>query len=470
MLRSTSLLNKTKAPSSYYSLQTPTTGDLLFLRHGIPDQTITYLINELNSDQLSLLHYAAKNDNVEIIESLIGRGAGKFIFLDHIDITGLDNATPLHLGAKYNKLLAVQTLLGYDANVQAQDINLNTPLHYAAMAGHLKISSKGNTDLMEFLLTSREDKFINGEEQIASCNYSGASVLHRAVQCGQEKAIKFCLDKVTDISIQDKNGLTPLHTAAIIGEDAICQILLQKKPAVDAQDNYDRTPLHYAASLNHLKIVDMLLSAGANIDGRDYNQLTPFLCAVILNHFSTVQLLIDHNCQVDVVDKSGKNCYHLAVMYDQDLSLLKYILRNVDRSLINAVDEYERTATFYACKAGKTKVLQLLLDYDLDLNVIDEDGNNCLHFACNTYGIIYVHYFNRIYMQGITAIFNDYHIIIFLSREECVDTLKILLQYSPQLLCSEGENCCSPLHIAVAYGCIDNAEFLLAQGADINRR
>lgn len=60
------------------------------------------------------------------------------ILLD-VNIAGTSKITPLHIAAKYNKLAAVQTLITYNATIQANDIDNNTPLHYAAKAGHLDI-------------------------------------------------------------------------------------------------------------------------------------------------------------------------------------------------------------------------------------------------------------------------------------------------------------------------------------------
>ncbi|RDD38692.1 hypothetical protein TrispH2_008219 [Trichoplax sp. H2] len=45
----------------------------------ISDQAITYLISRLAKNQLSPLHRAAKENNVEIIMSLIIHGVGKFV-------------------------------------------------------------------------------------------------------------------------------------------------------------------------------------------------------------------------------------------------------------------------------------------------------------------------------------------------------------------------------------------------------
>ena len=55
------------------------------------------------------------------------------------------------------------------------------PIHIAA--------SKGNTALLELLLSAGEEKFIKRKSHIVESNYTGATVLHRAVQCNQDKVL-----------------------------------------------------------------------------------------------------------------------------------------------------------------------------------------------------------------------------------------------------------------------------------------
>lgn len=66
---------------------------------------------------------------------------------------------------------------GADIMVRTTDGSL--PIHIAA--------SKGNIALMKLLLSAGEEKFIKRKNQIVEPNYTGATVLHRAVQCNQYK-------------------------------------------------------------------------------------------------------------------------------------------------------------------------------------------------------------------------------------------------------------------------------------------
>ena len=53
------------------------------------------------------------------------------------------------------------------------------PIHLAA--------SKGNVRLMELLLSVGETRYERRENHIIECNHDRATVLHRAVQCGQKE-------------------------------------------------------------------------------------------------------------------------------------------------------------------------------------------------------------------------------------------------------------------------------------------
>ncbi|RDD38698.1 Ankyrin repeat, PH and SEC7 domain containing protein secG [Trichoplax sp. H2] len=316
--------------------------------------------------------------------------------LSDVNIAGEHNVTPLHIAAKYNQLAAVRALIACNADVQSGDINLNTPLHYAAKAGHQDIckellnnqpfmidnknkkemtalhlacihnrnfvcsylvekgtdvttktedgsipihiaASRGNTELMEIFLDAGMKNLIARIDHLSRRNYDGASILHRAVQCGQEQVVMFCLNEGVETNVCDKKGLTPLHIAAINGNDSISRILLTKRSTIDARDNYDRTPLHHAASLNRLNIAEVLINAGAGINISDSKQTTPLLYAIANNHLQSAQLLINHNCSIKAVDQFGRNCLHIAAIgSDDDLNLLEYLLSVGNRIILSA--------------------------------------------------------------------------------------------------------------------------------------
>ena len=80
------------------------------------------------------LHMAAADGYLNISRILITKG-------DHTDIDARTsiNRTALHLATIHNHLEVVKLLTGYNANINAVDIEFNTPLHYASMQGCLEI-------------------------------------------------------------------------------------------------------------------------------------------------------------------------------------------------------------------------------------------------------------------------------------------------------------------------------------------
>ena len=55
--------------------------------------------------------------------------------------------TPLHLAVKHHNVRAVEALISHGASIQAKDAHQNTPLHYAAKAGYLKICEVSKVDI-----------------------------------------------------------------------------------------------------------------------------------------------------------------------------------------------------------------------------------------------------------------------------------------------------------------------------------
>jgi ankyrin repeat protein len=123
--------------------------------------TLKDYINLQNFDGLSALHYCAFRGNVEIIKYLIMQGADPFLkdsdghnvihiaaqgdrvnviyyFIKNfnIDVNDRDtkDSSALHWAAYLNKEISLTYLIAWGANVNAQDSELNTPLHLAIVA------------------------------------------------------------------------------------------------------------------------------------------------------------------------------------------------------------------------------------------------------------------------------------------------------------------------------------------------
>lgn len=76
---------------------------------------------------------ATKNDNYEIVDQLLRKGA-------KVDIKNCDQMTPIHIAAQKNRLMILKMLVKKNkALLNEPDFFGNTPMHYAAEAGNLLI-------------------------------------------------------------------------------------------------------------------------------------------------------------------------------------------------------------------------------------------------------------------------------------------------------------------------------------------
>lgn len=78
------------------------------------------------ASRCTLLHFAARNGDVRILELLLQKGA-------HVDALDRLDATPLHTAVHYGRFNAVKKLLEYKAQVNLWDWHKNSALYYAVL-------------------------------------------------------------------------------------------------------------------------------------------------------------------------------------------------------------------------------------------------------------------------------------------------------------------------------------------------
>ncbi|EAY23368.1 ankyrin repeat protein, putative [Trichomonas vaginalis G3] len=88
-----------------------------------------------------IIHYAAKLNNLTLVQDLISCGVD-------LNMRNDDHSTPLHIACYYNSIDVVKFLLSLDGiDINAQDNYGNTPLHDA--------TSRNNREIVEILLGFR---------------------------------------------------------------------------------------------------------------------------------------------------------------------------------------------------------------------------------------------------------------------------------------------------------------------------
>ncbi|WP_395463421.1 ankyrin repeat domain-containing protein [Wolbachia endosymbiont of Cantharis cryptica] len=243
-------------------------------------------INSKDKNGFTPLHLAALQDDTELIDFLIVKGAK----IDEKDAQ--EGYTPLHIASLYGSKKSVQTLIDSGANLECEDNNFRTPLfltirqcttHYDSRAEIIEylIKKGANIEAKEaennttLFLAAYNNKMqivkliakkqqasndkIKFKEFICTKNNQGFDSLDCAIEHNNKKMITFLVSKGIEANEQDFNGNTRLHKASYNGDTKAVKLLLKLKVDVNAVTKCNRTPLHLAVKRGHTKIVKMLL-------------------------------------------------------------------------------------------------------------------------------------------------------------------------------------------------------------------
>jgi ankyrin repeat protein len=126
-------------------------------------------------------------------------------------------STPLHFAAIHGDLEIVQVLLEYAVDVNAPNMNRNTPLDYASRSDH----SNGPT-VVRLLIAHGADPNTQ--------NVDGVTPLHRASEEGKIEMIRILIEHGANVGVKDDSGRTPLDVASGEQRKKIIRLLLEYQP------------------------------------------------------------------------------------------------------------------------------------------------------------------------------------------------------------------------------------------------
>ncbi|OCT83598.1 palmitoyltransferase ZDHHC13 [Xenopus laevis] len=189
-----------------------------------------------------------------------------------------ENVTLLHWAAINNRLELVKYFISKGAIVDQLGGTLNsTPLHWAVRQGHLQM-------VIMLMRCGADPTLIDGE---------GYSSLHLAVLFQHLPIIAYLVSKGQSVDSPDMNGMTPLMLSAhrIIGLEPT-NFLLKLNPSIHATDKVERnTALHWAVVSGNVNALDLLLESGCNLDAVNAKGETPLEIARQTRNRLTVHIL-----------------------------------------------------------------------------------------------------------------------------------------------------------------------------------
>ena len=340
--------------------------------------------------------------------------------------------------ARLQDILSVaQLLLGHGVDVNAQDTDHATALHFA--------SSYGSLEIAQLLLD-------HGARADAK-NVPGQTPLHLVSQSRDyynmenPNVARLLLEFGVDVNAQDKDQATPLHFACSHENVETALVLLDHGAEVNARNADGQNPLHRVVaktpqfhSFNAAGLVQLLVERGADVNARDKDQATPLHFASYGSMSEVVQILLDHGAKADARNADGQTPLHRV---SQSWSHRQFYGPTIVRELlkhsadVNARDKNQATPLHLASYYGYDDVATALLDHGAWAYAEDIRGQTPLHRASQC---------------------SDRH-AYYNSR-----VARILLKCGLNVNARDRDEA-TPLHLASYYGNASVAEVLLDHGA-----
>lgn len=219
-------------------------------------------------------HKAAETGNCDEIWSHIEWGSD-------VDVQDTCGATPLHWAVRGGQLDAVDLLVKLGAYVNARDHSDNKPIGFALAPKSLEMA--------KLLVEHGADLGVVNKYRTA---------LTSAVRPGNEKLIRWLLERGADVNEPDPRGELPLREACCFRHVEQARILLEWGADVNQVDGRGHTPLCEAVENGWETMFEFLVEHGADLNRSDAHGSTPLLLAAS-RPLLYAKLLLDHGANVN---------------------------------------------------------------------------------------------------------------------------------------------------------------------------
>ena len=289
-----------------------------------PDIRVNIRINDADENGDTALMYAVQNNNIELVRLLLENGAD-------VNIENEQAETALHYAAEQQvNLQILELLLNRGADPNSKDFIGNTPLHIS-IQNH-------NLPLCQLLLQNGADPAVqNGEGYgsiFVSLLESQPQILRELLGAGANPNV-----------ISENDQLTPLlYLISYLPNTNItlqlCEILLQN--GADPNLTKNSYPIILASTRGYCEIVDLLLRNNADINVQDSRGNTCLHLSTRRNFPECVEVILKHNKQIIKKDIDGNTALHLAASLIH-IEILEILLREYPLTYPEPRNNFDRT-------------------------------------------------------------------------------------------------------------------------------
>ncbi|XP_068770608.1 receptor-interacting serine/threonine-protein kinase 4 isoform X2 [Struthio camelus] len=209
-----------------------------------------------------------------------------------------------------------------------------------------------------------------------------SSLLHLAVEAGQEECVKWLLLYNANPNLTNNKGSTPLHVAIEKKVKSIVELIMARKINVNAKDEDQWTALHFAAQNGDEFSTKMLLDKNASLNEVDFEGRAPIHVACQYGQENIVRILLRRGVNVDIKGKDDWVPLHYAA-WQGHLPIVKLLAKQPGAN-VNVQTADGRTSLHLAAQRGHYRVARLLIDLESDINIQNALSQTALHIAAET--------------------------------------------------------------------------------------
>ena len=266
--------------------------------------------------------------------------------------------TYLHLAAKHNQIVVFEEILNGEAEKDIVNDSGYSPFLVACLFGSLSIA--------EFLMRKYEELKID-LSRLTNCH---SSAFHLACIGGNSKLAEMIMKNsvMLKIHLNEDNpfdfmscGRSGFHYAIRYGNLEVVKMLIENSTSMNIKlntlDKYNNTGLHIACSSGHAKIAKVLIKESTklklDLNAQDVWGYTAFHMACKSGLSSIVKIMIDQSLE--------EYCASLLVGM-QDGTLGNDPRSNKQTFDLSLKTKDAETGFHFACRAGHTKIVEMLID------------------------------------------------------------------------------------------------------------
>lgn len=215
------------------------------------------------------------------------------------------------------------------------------------------------------------------------------SILYEAITFNYDEIVSLLLEysiknigvRITDIRDVDNN--IPLHYAIKNDNVDYVRLLIKYDSNPYITDNDGFNALHMAVKKGSIDMTKEIIKIMNNVDGKTKRGEAPLHISLNYKYNDISKLLLEQNADPDIVDNgNGFTPLHYAVGWNNTIMLKLLLDHNANP---NKQDIYGNTPLMYSVKEDYAECFNILMGYDVNVNLWNIDGRIILHDVLENY-------------------------------------------------------------------------------------